>query len=449
MTRIAYRYPNGAIASPHYLATLNGLHVLMDGGNAVDAAVACAAVLAVTTPHLNGVGGDLFAIVYTDGEVIGLNASGRLPAAAKLPENGKVPVFGVGSATVPGAISGWQALLERFGTRSIKELVRPAIQYAREGLWRSPGLVQSTERSRPLLEGDPEAARTFLVDGPLVQKELADTLEDVENFYAGRCSENAPPPFTRDDFVSHRADWVEPMRTRFQGVEVLEMPPNSRGHLALRAIERMESLEGLTDADPEFHMRMIRALDSATEQGDTVYFCVADGNGMAVSVNQSNFMGFGSGVMIPGTGVHLHNRGAYFTPETYIGGERPIHTLSPAMALQDGAPKLVFGTMGGEAQIQIHLQLLARIFVMGLDPAEAVSRPRWVKRSEKTAGLIQSSPMKSEAVATVLVEEGLPDLGGVPMPDPSGAGHAHMILTTEEGFAPASDPRCDGLAAGY
>lgn len=428
----AYVFPKAALASPHYLATVEGLRVLQSGGNAADAAVATGITLAVTCPHLCGVGGDLLAMVYSEGELTGLNSSGRLPAAAQLPQDGRVAERGIGSATVPGAAAGWLELLRRFGTRDILDLSPAAIRYAREGVWRSPNLAGSTERSREFLQDDAESSRIFLAEGPLVNTELADVLEDLDNFYSGPVAQNAPAPFTPEDFAQHRAEWVTPMSGEFAGVEVYEMPPNSRGHLALRALEKMEPLDGLTDQDPEFHLRMIRALDAVTVVGDTIYLCVHDADGMAVSLNQSNYMGFGSGVTIPGTGVHLHNRGAYHTPETYRGGDRPIHTLSPAMALDDGRPRMIFGTMGGEAQIQIHLQLLARVLLLGQDPADAVSAPRWVKRRGE-----------------LLVEEGLPDLGGEVIPKSGEAGHAHMILVTEQGLAAASDPRCDGLAAGY
>lgn len=433
MTEPAYVFPHAAVATPHYLASAAGLEVLLDGGNAADSAVAANLMLSVVCPHLCGAGGDLFAMVYVDGEVYGLNSSGRLPKDARLPDDGGVPTFGIGSATVPGAVAGWMALLERFGTRSISDLARPAIRLAREGFWPSPNLAMGIERSRSLLKQDPEAKAIFLSGPPLVNNDLAQTLGVLDNFYTGRVAQNAPPPFAPRDFADHRAEWVEPVRASFAGTEVFEMPHNSRGHLALEALSKMESLDGLTDKDPEFHLRMIRAIKSAAVDADTIYLCVHDEAGMAVSLNESNYMGFGSGVVIPGTGVHLHNRGAYFTAETYRGGERPIHTLSPAMALEEGKLKLLFGTMGGEAQIQIHLQLLARILVLGQDPAEAVAAPRWVKRRG----------------AELEAEEGLPHLGGRPIPRSGAAGHAHVILVTDRGLAAATDPRCDGLAVGY
>ena len=432
----AYVFPNAAVASPHYLATIAGVEVLLRGGNAVDAAIATNLVLAVVCPHLCGAGGDLFAIVHDGDEIVGLNSSGRLPMAARLPDDGTVPVHGIGSVTVPGAAAGWVALAERFGTIDIKELARPAVRYAREGFAPSLGLARSTERSRQLLERDPDAKRIFVegvASGRMTNPELADVLEDLPGFYTGLVAKNAPAPFTPKDFESHRAEWVTPMSTEFENDIVYEMPPNSRGHLVLKALDELGDIGNLTADDPELHHRMFEAIESVSITGDTVYLCSQDSQGMAVSINESNYMGYGSGVVVPGTGVHLHNRGAYHRPDTYKGGERPVHTLSPAMTTRDGKPHLIFGTMGGEAQIQIHLQLLVRILTLGQDPAEAVAAPRWVKHGE----------------GSLLAEEGLPDLGAEVIPRGDVAGHAHAILNTEHGLAAASDPRCDGLAAGY
>lgn len=431
----SHLFPRAAIASPHYLATIAGLDVLQRGGNAVDAAIATNLVLAVVSPHLCGVGGDLFAMVHAEGNVYGLNSSGRLPTGARLPGDGAVPVRGVGAATVPGAVAGWLALADRFGSWPIEKLAEPAIRYAAEGFPVSPGLANSIERSRPMLSDDPEFVRIFL-DAPLgkrTNEDLARTLSSLGDFYTGAPAKNAPAPFTADDFAAHRAEWVDPMRASYAGCEIFEMPPNSRGHLVLKALELCEPLTGLSAEEPEFHLRMMRALDAATLSGDTVYLCAWDESGMTVSMNESNYMGFGSGAMIPGTGVHLHNRGAYLTPQTYEPGARPIHTLAPAMAMRDGKPHMLFGTMGGEAQIQIHMQLIARILVMGQDPGEAVGAPRWIKHSPDAW----------------LAEEGLPDIGAEVIERSDIAGHAHVILRTDDGLAAASDPRSDGAALGY
>lgn len=405
--------------------------VLQRGGNAVDAAIATNLVLAVVCPHLCGVGGDLIGMVYEKGKVHGLNSSGRLPKAAQLPHDGKVPERGIGSVTVPGAVAGWLALADKFATMDIDELAAPAIRYAKEGFYPAPSLQRSLERSTHLLD---EQCRRIFTSEKIVNPHLADVIGDLRTFYEGPVAQRAPAPFTSQDFSDHEAEWIEPVSGDFMGRRIYEMPPNSRGHLVLRALEIMEPLDGLTEDDPEFHLRMIRAIESVTLTGDTVYLCAWDETGMGVSVNESNYMGFGSGVMVPGTGVHLHNRGAYHTPESYKGGAKPIHTLAPALATHDGELEMLFGTMGGEAQIQIHLQLLARTLVLGQDPQTAVSAPRWVKHG----------------AAQLLAEEGLPDIAGattIPLSDI--AGHAHMIRQTEKGLAAGADPRADSMAAGF
>ncbi len=428
-------FPHAAVASPHYLASSAGLSVLASGGNAVDAAVATNLVLAVVYPHMCGLGGDLFAMIWRDGDLAGLNSSGRLPAGAKL-DAGTVPRIGPCSATVPGAVAGWQALVERYGTRSLSQLTGRAIRYARAGCPRAPGLARISKLMAGLLERDAEASRVFLAEGPLIQTDLARTLEDIDNFYAGPVAQRAPAPFTPQDFAEHRAESVEPERTPFVGLEVCEMPPNSRGHLALRALECLEPLDGLAPEDAEWHRRLIRAVravDPTSEtDGDTIYLCVCDENGMAVSLNQSLFHAFGSGVVVPGTGVLLHNRAAYFKPEEYRPRARPVHTLAPAMALRGSEPHLVFGTMGGETQVQIHLQLLTRIVVAGQDVGDAIAAPRWVIRGGK-----------------LLAEPGLPEIGAEALPAPELAGHAHAILVERDGLHAAFDPRSDGAALGY
>jgi gamma-glutamyltranspeptidase/glutathione hydrolase len=376
-----------------------------------------------------GLGGDLIAQVWSEGHLYGLNSTGRLPSAAG--QHDKVPRTGIGSATVPGAVAGWRALHERFASRDMDELAAPAIRYAREGVTRAPGLAKITGFMRFPLERDAEASRILLAKGPLVQEELAETIEHLDDFNE-RVGEAAPPPFDVGDFHQHKAEWVDPVSTDWRGLEICEMPPNSRGHLALHALDRLESLDGLTPNDAEWHKRLIRSFEPAKGDGDTIYLCARDENGMAVSLNQSLYQAFGSGVVVPGTGVLLHNRGAYFQPHEYIPGARPTHTLAPAMVLQHGAPRLVLGTMGGEAQIQVHLQLLARIFVAGEDVADAVAAPRWRFGDD---GL--------------LAEAGLPDIGAQPMPIPDNAGHAHLILVAEDGLHAAADPRSDGIALGY
>jgi gamma-glutamyltranspeptidase / glutathione hydrolase len=429
------RFEHGAVCSPLTLASEAGLEVLRTGGNAVDAAIATNLALAVAYPHMCGVGGDLLAQVWANGTLHGLNSSGRLPVAAKLPADG-VPERGPLSATVPGAPAGWIALAERFGTRPIEELVRPAVDLARGGVQRSPGLRRGIARYGDVL--DAEGREIFLSGNLLVQPDLARTLETIGEFNTGEVAKRAPAPFSPADFANHSVEWVEPVVKEFFGVRVCELPPNSRGYLALEYLARLEDLNGLSPIDSDWHAALIRAVFPAKGTGDTIYLCAADENGMCVSLNQSLYMGFGSGVVVPKTGVVLHNRGAYHTPSSYRGGEKPIHTLAPAMCLRDERPELLFGTMGGEAQVQIHLQLLTRIFVAGQNLAEAIADPRWTLKE-----------------GILAVENGLPDLTGlVELPIESmsyseDAGHAHAIRIGDGYFEAATDPRSDGEPVGF
>ena len=426
-----------AVCSPLTLASAVGVGMLRTGGNAVDAAIATNLALAVAYPHMCGLGGDLLALVCQDGQLAGVQAIGALPARAALPPDG-VPLHGIASATVPGAPAGWRALAERFGTRPLAELAAPAVRLAADGVERSPGLARMTELCRDLLAQDAEAARIFLAGDRLVQPELARTLADLDGFYAGPVAAAAPAPFTPQDFAAQTVEWVDPLRAPLAGGEACAMPPPSRGHLVLDAIRRLEPPGGHAPDDPAFHLRLVRALSAATFGGDTIYLCVVDQHGTAVSLSQSLYMAFGSGVVVPGTGVLLHDRGAYHTPATYRGGAKPVHTLSPAMVLRNGRPWLVLGTMGGDAQPQIVLQLLARILLAGEDPQHAVAAPRWCfDRS------------------VLLAEEGVPPLDHLPagitttpMPVPDLAGHAHAILLEADGLHAACDPRADGVALG-
>src|SRR5262249_19682880 len=278
-----------------------------------------------------------------------------------------------------------------------------------------PGLAGVRGGSSALLNGEPEASRIFLADGPLRQPELADTLATLDDFYRGPVAHAAPAPFAAADFAAHEAEWVTPLHASFAGTEVYELPHNSRGHLALEAIRHLEPLDGLGVDDPELHARLIRSLRAAVFGGDTIYLCVVDGSGMAVSLNQSLFMAFGSGLVVPGTGVLLHNRGASHTKDSYRAGARPVHTLAPAMALAEGRPRLVFGTMGGDAQIQIHLQLLARILVAGQPVEEALAAPRWT--FDRTTLLVEDGLTLDPPAGMAAVRLAVPEL----------AGHAHAI----------------------
>ncbi|HEX2266859.1 MAG TPA: gamma-glutamyltransferase [Actinomycetota bacterium] len=508
-------FPGGCVASPHYLASAAGLEVLTAGGNSLDAAIATNLTLGVVAPYMCGYGGDLFAIVWKEGPA-GYNGSGRAPAAATpdriqdLAGASIMPTFGPLTVTVPGAVEAWFALLERYGSRSFGDLAQTPLRYAREGFVVSRQAMSSIAAARERFRGFKEWQEVYggVREGEILrQPALARTIEALCNegrdaFYRGSIGnaivkhlEQVGGVMTNDDFAGHRGEWVEPLRSTYRGVEVLEMPPNSPGVTALEAlgivqesgplppdgldrqhllIEAMKLALAdrdayLTDSDamtiptdrlisPDWVRRRFESIDTTRAAtpplarslpAGTAYMCAADANGMLVSLIQSNWMGFGSGVTVPGWGVNLHNRGSYFSldpenPNVIAPRKRTLHTLVPAMALRSGEPWLVFGTMGGDGQVQTHLQLLTRTIDDGLDVQEAISAPRWVVSPEDWSVTAESRFDRPTL-------DGLRERGHLlSVTDPYDAlmGHAHAIEVAERGFFAATDPRAEGAALG-
>ena len=503
------------VVSVHYLASEAGLEILKKGGNAVDAAVATNLTLGVVLPYLCGYGGDLFAIVWKDG-LFAYNGSGRAPAAATVDAvrsaagSERMPVFGPLSVTVPGAVAGWFDLLERFGTRSFEELAGPALRYAREGFVVSAKAMQSILRSRERFAWSAEWLAVYGASregGLLVQADLARTIE--------RLAQDGPDPYYRgiiaeaiathvrslgglmapEDLAEHAGEPMEPLSTRYRGVEVFELPPNTQGVTALEALNIVQWLGAPAPDGPDRHHAMIEAsklaladrdghvTDPASMRvpgrllaspewaaarassidprrasepaagraagGGTAYLCAADGDGLLVSLIQSNYMGFGSGVTVPGWGINLQNRGAFFSvdPEhvnVIAPRKRTLHTLIPAMAFRDGRPWLVFGTMGGDGQAQTHLQLMARIIDDGRDVQSAIDAPRWVvspddwsvkAESRFDAGILDELARRGHRLSITADYDSL-------------MGHAHAIEVTGEGYEAGTDPRAEGAALG-
>ena len=445
----------GMVATSQPLAAQAGLSVLQAGGNAVDAALATAAALTVLEPTSNGIGGDAFALVWMDGELSGLNASGAAPEAlslAALP-GGELPKHGWLPVTVPGAVRGWQDLHARFGRLDFAQVLAPAIRYAREGFPLSPVLAHNWARAirayrslgEPLLD---EWFRTFAPSGfeprpgALWRSEgHARTLEEIartrgESFYSGDLAgqidahARATGGLLRgSDLAAHRSEWVTPIYTDVLGHRVYEIPPNGQGIAALIAANvldwealpgrredpaglhlQIEAMKrGFHDAhtyvgDPRFTevdtARLLSAEHAAAHRahlsdrahdpqtaapstGGTVYLAAADAEGGMVSLIQSNYMGFGSGVVVPGTGVALHNRGHNFHldpahPNALAPGKRPYHTIIPGfLGRSDGTPVGPFGVMGGFMQPQGQLQVLVNTLRYGMDPQAALDAPRW------------------------------------------------------------------------
>jgi gamma-glutamyltranspeptidase/glutathione hydrolase len=513
------------VATSQPLAAMAGLRILMDGGNAADAAVSVAAMLNFVEPMSTGIGGDCFALIYEagTGKVSALNGSGRAPAAFTLDEAQRqgldaIPLTGPLPVTVPGAASGWEALLERFGTMTLADCLAPAIATAEEGFPVSERISAGWQRSTAKLSADAEATRVYLPaprPGQIHrQPDLARTFRIVaqdgaQAIYRGELAEKIAAYvqakggyLTAGDLAAHTATWETPIRTTYHGVEVLEHPPNGQGLAALVALNIAEGYDlagwdyfdpgrwhvmieamrmGMADAarhvaDPALvdvpvsgllsleyasQRRALiqpdRALEivapGVPEHKDTVYLTVVDGQGNAVSFINSLYYGFGSGLVVPGTGICLQNRGACFSleeghPNALAGGKRPYHTIIPAMALRQGKLWLSFGVMGGFMQPQGHLQVLSNLVDYGLDPQAALDAPRF--RVDQRGGLrvaIETGvPLKTRKALAAMGHDVHPETTFAP-----GFGSGDIIARDAESGVlwGASDPRKDGCAVGF
>lgn len=504
---------NGSmVASADQLATQAGMAILALGGNAVDAAIATNAALAVTAPHLCGMGGDLYALVHDGAKVHALNATGRAGSgsdAAKLRQDGFTSMpfrHDIRSVTIPGCVDGWVALHHRFGRLPLHLLFGPAIRLATDGFPASPLLVASLRML------DDRARESFheLVgqatqpDARVRRLGVAQALRDIaehgrDNFYGGQFGEGlrtlGPDVFSESDLATPGADWVYPLSQKVFSRVLYTLPPNSQGYLILGAASLADRLELPDDPDdPLWAHLLIEAATVAghdrpdvlhdradgqallnriigdlgrvnrmkasrvvvpTLDGDTTYLCTVDDQRMGVSLIQSNASGFGSWLVEPNTNINLHNRGLGFSleaghPAELAPGRRPPHTLCPALATeQDGSLAAVFGTMGGDGQPQILLQLAARLFHHGQDPAAAINAGRWLLRGPTTgfdtwtgAGgphVIVEGQIASQWTDGLTARgHEVRNLGSFD----GSFGHAHAILVEPTGtLAGAADPR--------
>jgi gamma-glutamyltranspeptidase/glutathione hydrolase len=461
---------NGMVATSQQLATRAGLRMLERGGNAADAAIAAAAVLCVTEPMSTGIGGDCFAIVWRDGKADGLDAAGPAPANAQ--PLAPVEEIGPCSVTVPGAVAGWASLSDRHGRLGLDTCLADAIDAAEQGYaagWHTADMWGGCAAPQELGRVPRLADRVVLPD-------LAATLRGIvaggpSAFYAGPVARaiTAASWLEEDDLASFRPAWVEPLRLRYRDVDVLELPPPGQGVAALEALGLLDGLEptlrnriacarlALEDAfarvrdgadvtgllDPAFLDRRRGDPPAAASElpGGTVYLCAVDDDRMAVSFIQSLFHGFGSGVVAPGTGVVLQNRGACFAVSGRVEpGRRPFHTIIPGMLLRDGTLLGPFGNMGGFIQAQAHMQLVSALVDDGLDPQAVLDRPRFrvdgeVVRLEE--GLWPEAPALEAAGVRIECDQ-----------DVYGFGGGQMILLQGDGLVGGSDPRKDGYAGG-
>ena len=527
----------GAVSAGHPLAAQAGLRVLQDGGNATDAIIAMAGVLAVVRPHMNGIGGDAFGIFYNGetGEVTALNASGRSGALATpeffaVAELDRIPSIGPLSVSVPGAVAGWIDAHDRYGSMNFAELLSTGIDYARNGFAVSSRLAQDFEEQGQNLN---DAGRDLYLPnsnppkvGSLLRNpQLANSLEIVadqgkEGFYNGSIAQKLSAFITEQggylrqgDFASHSSTWVTPLRGDYLNHEFVVMPPNTQGvtQLALFEMAKSHDLASMTQnsadylhtlvelkklafadrdrwvADPNSAnvpvdqlldadylknraqlINMSVAAESAepgfgdeihaepngnrSDAGDTVFITAVDQWGNAVSWIQSNFAGFGSGLLDEATGILLHNRGALFTLETghpnqVAPDKRPYHTLSPTMALYpSGEFAFTLGTPGGDSQTQTILQITHNMLVFGMTPQQAIEAPRF--RSLSGLRLAIEDRVSEEALLDLrqrghllnLVEGWTATFGG-----------AHMIHHDPETgvLTAAADPRREAYAIAY
>ena len=526
-SRMPVMASRGMVATSQPLAAQAGLAMLQRGGTAVDAILATAIALAVVEPTVNGIGSDLFAIVWDGQRLHGMNGSGRAPAglsAERLTAAGhqKMPERGWLSVTVPGAPRAWADLHQRFGRLRFADVFEPAIGYAEHGFPVSPITAAywqiAAESTYKPFENEPAFAPWYEVFAPGRQAPVAGqawcspdharTLRRIaasnsDDFYSGELAQAVERfalatdgPLRAADLAAHQGEWVAPIATTYRGHEVCELPPNGQGIATLVGLNILSGLElashprdsadayhlqieamklafvdarrhvadparaevpvaGLLDqsyADERRSLIQTRAREMTPgnpRHGGTVYACAADADGMMVSLIQSNYMGFGSGIVPPGTGIALHNRGFGFTleadhPNLLQPGKRPYHTIIPGFLMRQGEPVGPFGVMGGFMQPQGHLQMMVNTLDFGLNPQASLDAPRWRFESGLQVRL-------EEDTEPGLVE-GLRARGHEVRLDPANAlfGRGQIIWRLPGGgYVAGSDKRADGAAVGF
>jgi gamma-glutamyltranspeptidase / glutathione hydrolase len=516
----------GIVAAESPLAAQAGAAVLARGGSAADAAVAANAAMGVVSPMMNGIGGDLFAIVYEakTGKLYGLNASGWAPAGLTpefLRSKGvrEMPQEGIQSVTVPGAVDGWSKLVERFGRLKLADDLSGAMRLAEEGYPVTEWVSAYWSEEEARLAKDANAAKTYLVNGHAPHlgevfrnPDLAASLRRVasegrDGYYKGdiarrivATSQRLGGTMTAADLAEYSAEWVEPISTTYRGWTVYEMPPNGQGLAALMMLNLMErfplgqSPHNSADVlhveieakklayadllryigDPKFSKLPVaellskqRAQDRAGEidaqhancsvaagklparAGDTTYLAAVDREGNMVSLIQSNYDGFGSGIVADGTGFALHNRGALFTldaasPNVLAGHKRPLHTIIPAMMEKEGV-RIAFGIMGGWNQSQAHAQFVANVVDFGMNIQGALEAARFSKHSFGGCDVQMEQRIPGD-VREALESRGHKIRVEGDYSSAMGGGQAVLRDTVHGVNFGASDPRKDGAA---
>jgi gamma-glutamyltranspeptidase/glutathione hydrolase len=505
------------VATSQPLAGLAGLRMLLKGGNAVDAALATAITLTVVEPTGNGIGSDAFAILWDGSKLHGLNASGRSPEGWTLDRftgRSAMPTKGWDAVTVPGAVSAWAALSERFGKLPFADLFEPAIRYAADGYMVSPTIARLWARGAANLKDVPGFAEHFMPHGrapevgdTFVAPAHARALERIaatngEAFYRGELAERMVAhsrkhggAMTLDDLATHTVDWVEPLAQNYRGYTLHEIPPNGQGIAAQMALGMLEGFdlggipvdsadslhlqieamklafadiyEYVSDAeamrvksvdllDREYLRGRARLIDmkkaltphyGVPGQSGTVYLTTADATGMMVSYIQSNYQGFGSGIVV--NGISMQNRGHGFVlrpshANAVAPCKRPFHTIIPAFVTRNGQPVMSFGVMGGSAQAQAHTQVMVRLVDYRQNPQTASDAPRWRLGDEMNVQLEHDVPA---AIVGELKSRGHRTIQDDRLSTQFGRGQ--FIFKLEDGYLAASEKRTDGQAVGF
>ena len=525
---------NGMVATSHPLATQVGIDILKKGGNAIDAAIAANAAIGLMEPTGNGIGGDLFAIIWIekDKKLYGLNASGRSPKNLtidyfKQNNISEIPAYGPLPVSVPGCVDGWFEMHNKFGNISMSKVLNPAIKYAENGFPVTELVSYYMNVAGKNFNNYPNFKETYYINGTTPKKGqifkneyLANTLKVIakkgrKGFYEGEIAKTISNFIidqggflSYDDLKNHKSEWIDPVSINYRGYDIWELPPNGQGIAALQILNLLEKFDiksmGFGSADYIHHFteaKKIAFADRAKyyadmnfnkipvdyliskeysdlrrpeiapnkaaqkvnagkiENGDTIYLTTADSEGNMVSLIQSNYRGMGSGMVPPGLGFMLQDRGELFSLEddhynVYEPEKRPFHTIIPAFITKDGKPFISFGLMGGAMQPQGHAQIVINLIDFGMNLQEAGDAPRirHVSNQQPTGGeMFDGGKLSLESgfdykVIRQLMKYGhkiIYDLG-------SFGGYQAIMYDNETGvYYGASESRKDGSAMGY
>ena len=525
-------FARNVVSTSHPLAAQAGLRILYQGGNAVDAAIAAAAAMTICEPVSNGLGSDAFALIWDGKKLQGLNASGRAPQSwspsyfrKKYGDGAQTPPKrGMDSVTVPGAVSAWAMMSERYGKLPFADLMEPAAEIAERGYLLPVVVQQKWAAAADELKSLPGFAESFLPwgraphVGELFQfKAAARALRAIgaskgAAFYGGEIAQAIEKfsaahggSITAQDFAAYTAEWVEPIAKNYRGYALHEIGPNGQGIAALIALGILDKFDlasmpvdgvdsqhlqieamklafadvykfvaepssmAVTAAqllDDGYLSSRAKLIDMKKAQdfkagnpvkGGTIYLTAADESGMMVSFIQSNYMGFGSGCVEPTFGISLQNRGHAFSldaasPNVVAPGKRPFHTIIPAFLSKEGKPVMSYGVMGANMQPQGQLQTLVRMLDYRQNPQTACDAPRWRYNSgleinvEAAMDVATVQALKERGHQTEVISDSYQDFGAgqfIWRAD-EGAGDA-----STHGYIAASDPRRDGLVAGF